>query len=224
MLSVTKGEDHAFCDCLLTAWLSDSTSQVGSLLTSLPLLIMGYWTSVHESTGFSLNEMMLEREASFHLIWLSGKQNLLETVWLSTLPNWVTKMGWCSLFLQSPEEEMYLLQVTLWWSLLVKRMRDVLYCIQKGSKWKPRVVHRDCLKTYCEPTVPDWLSEGSASKTETSRVSENPVTISSPGPTSSQSVAVESRTAQVPNPFLSERCTALKEWLGLQLKWKIKEG
>ena len=47
--------------------------------------------------------------------------------------------------------------------LVVERMSDILYCIQKGSKSKPKVVHHDCLKVYHGPNVPDCLSKGSAS-------------------------------------------------------------
>ena len=93
--------------------------------------------------------------------------------------------------------------------LVVKRMSDVLYCIQKGSRSKPKVVHHDRLKACCGPNVPDWLSKGSASQeTEPSpRASKNPVTNCGPGPTSAQSVAMESRhpSRAEPVPVLAMR-------------------
>lgn len=81
--------------------------------------------------------------------------------------------------------------------LVVKRMSDVLYRIQKGSRSKPKVVHYDHLKAYHGPNVLNCLSEGGASKeTEPPRASENPVAIFSPGPTSPQSVAVSPETSK----------------------------
>ncbi len=75
--------------------------------------------------------------------------------------------------------------------LVIRRMSDVLYRIQKCPKSKPNVVHHDRLKAYRGPNTPGWLAEGSV----TCQV-----------PPSPQSVAVESTTDRpgaVPNPALA---------------------
>ena len=48
--------------------------------------------------------------------------------------------------------------------LVMKRMSDIPYRIQKVSKSKPKVVHHDRLMAYRGPNVPHWLSKGSASQ------------------------------------------------------------
>ena len=42
--------------------------------------------------------------------------------------------------------------------LVITRLSDILYCIQKGPKSKPKVVHHDRLKAYHGPNAPDWLT------------------------------------------------------------------
>ena len=94
--------------------------------------------------------------------------------------------------------------------LVVKRISDVLYHIQKVSKSMPKVVHHDRLKAYRGPNVPDWLSKGSASQEmePSRRASNDPVTNCSPGPTSLRSVAMESRhpPSAEPVPVPAMRC------------------
>ena len=197
----------------------------------LPLLMMAYRSSVHESTGFSPNEMMLGREALLpldlvigqaestgkstteyaaklseqmerthqfarqHLKLSSDRQkrnydhrpvnehqhNRGDAVWLYSPQK---KKGICPKLMRHFDGPY----------LVVKRMSDVLYRIQKGSKTKPKVVHHDRLKAYHGPNVPDWLSKSSASKEAGApRDTEDPATISSPCPTLPHSVAVEAR-------------------------------
>ena len=40
--------------------------------------------------------------------------------------------------------------------LVITRPSDVLYCIQKGPKSEPKVVHCDRLKVCHGPNAPDW--------------------------------------------------------------------
>ena len=72
--------------------------------------------------------------------------------------------------------------------LVIKRMSNVIYRIQKGPKSKPKKIHHDRLKAYRGPNIPDWLTENSV----TSQASPSP-----------QSMVVESTTnppGAVPNP------------------------
>ena len=68
--------------------------------------------------------------------------------------------------------------------LVMKRLSDVIYRIQKGPKLKPNVVHHDRLRPYHGPNVPDWLTEDSEHKgPEQPAVPKSPVALSSPAPT-----------------------------------------
>ena len=204
----------------------------------LPLLMMAYRSSVHESTGFSPNEMMLGREALLPLDLVIGQAERTgnsTTEYATKLSEQMERIHQFArqhlklssdrqkrnydhrpvnhrrydkgdaVWLYSPQKKKGICPKLMRQFdgpyLVVKRMSDVLYRIQKGSKSKPKVVHHDRLKPYRGPNVPDWLSESSAPKqTESHRASENPVKTSSPGPTSPQSVAVEPRNPPSAEP------------------------
>ena len=78
--------------------------------------------------------------------------------------------------------------------LVMKRLSDVIYCIQKGPKSKPKVVHHDRLRPYHGPNVPGWLTKDSAPRvTEQPAVPKSPVGVSNPAPMLPKPFAGESR-------------------------------
>ena len=48
--------------------------------------------------------------------------------------------------------------------LVIKRISDLVYRIQKGPKSKPKVVHHDRLKAYRGSNPPNWLTENDGSQ------------------------------------------------------------
>ena len=158
----------------------------------LLLLMMVYRSSVHESMGFTPNEMMFGCEVLLPLDLVTGQaepsrgsseteyaakrseqmerihqfgcQNLKmssdrqkknydhcqvnqhrcnrgDAVWLYSPRK---KKGVCPKLMRHFDGPF----------LVITRLSDVLYCIQKGPKSKPKVVHHDHLKVYHSPKRP----------------------------------------------------------------------
>jgi len=203
----------------------------------LPLLMMAYRSSVHESTGFSPNEMMLGREVLLPLDLVIGQAEPTG----SSTTEYADRLGEqmerihqfaCqhlklssdhqrrnydhrpvnqhrynrgdAVWLYSPQKKKGICPKLMRYFdgpyLVIKRMSDVLYRVQKGPKSKPKVVHHDRLKAYHGPNVPDWLECCEVSVPEES---EHPGA-STQAPVSPQSVVVGSvnppNTASVPAP------------------------
>ena len=205
----------------------------------LPLLMMAYRSSVHESTGFSPNEMMLGREVLLPLDLVIGQAEPTG----SSTTEYADRLGEqmerihqfaCqhlklssdrqkrnydhrpvnqhrynrgdAVWLYSPQKKKGICPKLMRYFdgpyLVIKRMSDVLYRVQKGPKSKPKVVHHDRLKAYHGPNVPDWLE---CCEVSVPKESEHPGA-STQAPVSPQSVVVGSvnppNTASVPAPAL----------------------
>ena len=50
------------------------------------------------------------------------------------------------------------------WSSKEYTLSDLVYRIQKGQGFKPKVVHHDQLKRYCRPNTPDWRANSDEHK------------------------------------------------------------
>ena len=219
----------------------------------LPLLMMAYRSSVHESTGFSPNEMMFGREVPLPLDLVIGQAEPTGNCtteyadWLSEQMERIHQFARQHLKLSSDRQKrnydhrpvnqhrynrgdavwLYSLQkkkgicpkLMRYFDgsyLAMKRMSDVLYRVQKGSKSKPKVVHHDRLKAYHGPNVPDWLEccEVSAPK-ESGHSGASTQALMSP-----QSVVVESgnpsNTAPVPAPAVRRPRRAVRAPVRMQ--------
>ena len=201
----------------------------------LPLLMMAYRSSVHESTGFSPNEMMLGREVLLPLDLVIGQAEPTgnsTTEYAERLSEQMERIHQFArrhlklssdrqkrnydhrpvnqhrynrgdaVWLYSPQKKKGICPKLMRYFdgpyLVIKRMSDVLYRVQKGPKSKPRVVHHDRLKAYHGPNVPDWMECCEVSVPEES---EHPGA-SIQAPVSPQSVVVESENLQILLRFL----------------------
>ena len=162
----------------------------------LPLLMMAYRSSVHESTGFTTNEMMFGREVLLPLDFVLGQA---ESSWGSSETEYAAKLSeqmerihqfarqhlkmsrerqkknydhrpvnqhrynrGDAVWLYSPKRKKGVCPKLMRHFdgpfLVITRLSDILYRIQKGPKSKPKVVHHDRLKAYRGPNAPDWLT------------------------------------------------------------------
>lgn len=159
----------------------------------LPLLMLAYCSSVHESTGLTPNEMMFGREVLLLLDLLIGQaettENNSETEYAAKLceqikqvrehlkvsSDWQKKnydhhsvnqyrhkRGY-QVWLYCPQRKkgicLKLMRSFDGPYLVIKRVSDLVYRIQKCPNSKPNVVHHGRLKVYHGPNAPDWLTD-----------------------------------------------------------------
>ena len=168
----------------------------------LPLLMLAYRSSVHESTGFTPNEMMLGREVLLPVDLLIGRlepaEDNSETEYAARLSEQIElvhhfarqHLKICSdrqkknydhrpvnqfqyqrgdpVWLYTPQRKKgicpKLMRCFDGPYLVIKRISDLVYRIQKGPKSKPKVVHHDPLKAYRGSNPPNWLTENDGSQ------------------------------------------------------------